>query len=58
MEIVPDNINPRELREEVNSRTHRAGYTSREGGQIPPKIRSMRFSLAGRQNYEKIFGHS
>ena len=40
MDIVPDKISPVELREEVNSRTHRAGYTTRQGGQIPLKIMS------------------
>lgn len=40
MEIVPDDISPVELREEVNSRTHRAGYTTREGGPKPLKIMS------------------
>jgi len=34
MDLIPDDIGPRELREEVNSRTHRAGYTTREGQPI------------------------
>jgi len=38
MEIVPDDISDRDLREEVNRRTHKAGYTTREGAPIPPKI--------------------
>ena len=38
MEIVPDDIGRRDLVEEVNSRTHRAGYTTREGGSVPLKI--------------------
>jgi len=37
MEIVPDDISQKDLREEVNFRTYRAGYTTREGGRIPLK---------------------
>ena len=37
MEIVPNDISRKDFREEVNSRTCRAGYTTREGGQIPLK---------------------
>ena len=40
MDIVPDDISPVEMREEVNSRTHRAGYSTRQGGPIPLKIMS------------------
>lgn len=55
MEIVPDDISPVELREEVNSRTHRAGYSTRSGGPIPLKIISMPLSEQGRRNYDMIF---
>ena len=37
-EFVPDGVSKRELRDEVNVRTHRAGYTTRDGGPIPLKI--------------------
>ena len=35
MDIVPDDMPHRDLHEEVNSRTHKAGYTTREGRQFP-----------------------
>jgi hypothetical protein len=38
MEIVPDDIPDKDLREEVNRRTFRAGYTTREGKPVPLKI--------------------
>jgi len=58
-----DIINP-ELRgmpqkdylEELNIRSHRAGYTTREGKPIPLKIMSKPATNAYRKNYVKIFG--
>ncbi len=40
MDIVPDNISQKDLREEVNSRTNRAGYTTRNGGAISLRIQT------------------
>ncbi len=40
MDIVPNDISQRDLREEVNSRTSHAGYTTRNGGAIPLKIQT------------------
>ncbi len=40
MDIVPDDMSRRDLCEEVNSRTCRAGYTTRSGGMIPLKIQT------------------
>jgi len=57
MEIIPESMSPQELREEVNYRTARAGYTTRSGEPIMPKIRSMPLTEQGRRNYERIFGH-
>jgi len=37
-EFVPDDISNRDLREEVNIRTSKAGYTTREGRPVPLKI--------------------
>jgi len=37
MEIIPNDISQRDLVEEVNSRTYRAGITTRNGGKIPLK---------------------
>ena len=40
MEIIPNDMSQRDLHEEVNTRTHRAGYTTRYGGRIPLKIQT------------------
>lgn len=37
-ELVPDDVSARDLREECNSRMHRAGYCRRDGGPRPRKI--------------------
>jgi len=57
MEIVPKDAPEHEVREEINSRTHRAGYTTRSGGPVQPKIMSRPASNAYRENYRRIFGH-
>ncbi|GAF81841.1 unnamed protein product, partial [marine sediment metagenome] len=47
------------VREEVNKRTCKAGYTNREGG--PPasgRIISKPANDKYRKNYRRIFGHS
>ena len=60
MEIVPDDISPVELREEVNSRTHRAGYTKRDGSPVHAgkgdRFRTVNTSRYA-DNYKRIFGH-
>jgi hypothetical protein len=40
MEIVPDDVNLNDLRDEVNLRTYHAGYTTKEGNPIPKKIQT------------------
>ena len=55
MEIIPDNMPQKDVIEEVNFRTSRAGYTTRSGGPIPPRIVSMPYSEQGRSNYDRIF---
>ncbi len=40
MDVVPNDISQKHLREEINSRTYRAGYTTRNGGAIPLKIQT------------------
>ena len=63
-EIVPATESESSIKDEVNRRTHKAGYTDRDG---QPMIRS---SSAGkgdvprpcnmkkyRENYARIFGH-
>ena len=42
--------------EELNIRSHKAGYTARDGGPIPPKIRSMGATDAYRNGWERVFG--
>ena len=37
-ELVPRDVKEDELRDEVNHRTHAAGYTTRTGGPIPRRI--------------------
>ncbi len=64
-EIVPITESKSSIKDEVNRRTHKAGYTDRDG---QPKI--SRVTSYGKgdmvrpinkklydQNYEKIFGH-
>lgn len=57
-EIIDWNESENNIREEVNKRTCKAGYTNSEGG--PPatgKIVSMPANDKYRENYVKIFGH-
>lgn len=58
MEIVPDNVSEKDLREEVNRRTAKAGYTNRQGEQTHrTKIMAQPANDRYRKNYVKIFGH-
>lgn len=57
-EIVAYNESESNVREEVNRRTCKAGYTNREGG--PPatgRIISKPANAKYRENYVRIFGH-
>jgi len=57
-EIVPFNINEKDLQEEINRRTAKAGYTTKYGEPTSSgKIRSMPTDDRYRKNYGKIFGH-
>ena len=57
-EVVNWDESESNVREEVNRRTCKAGYTNREGGpRITGNIRSTPFSEQGRSNYERIFKH-
>jgi len=40
LELVPEDVSPRELRDELDLRTSRAGYTTRDGRRPPRKIRA------------------
>jgi len=47
----------RDYLEELNIRSHRAGYTTRDGKLIPLKVMSRPSTDMYRKNYVKIFGH-
>jgi len=47
-----------DYREELNIRSHRAGYTTRDGKPIPLKIMSRPSTDMYRKNYVKIFSHN
>jgi len=58
MDLVPENVSETDLRDEVNRRTAKAGYTTRLGE--PPyrtKIMQQPPTEQYRENYVKIFGH-
>jgi len=57
-EVVDWNESESNVREEVNRRTCKAGYTNREGG--PPTTGRIIMKPATKQyreNYRRIFGH-
>jgi hypothetical protein len=59
MEIVPNNVSHKDLINESNRRSAKAGYTTRLGE--PPyrtKIMSMPVTKEYQDNYERIFKHS
>jgi len=57
-ELVPPGVSERDLRDEVNLRTHRAGYTDRDGQPMERRgIRSHPASEAYRRNFRRIFKH-
>jgi hypothetical protein len=58
MEFVPDNVNEKDLKDEVLRRNAKAGYSTRLGEQSGrTKIMSMPASKKYRENYRRIFGH-
>lgn len=57
-EGIPWNVDPKDLRQEINHRTYKAGYTDRDGQpKDPSKIISMPSNDQYRKNYRIIFGH-
>lgn len=56
MDIVPNDIPERDVVEEVNYRTSRAGLTTRSGGPIPLKTMSTSSTEKFRRNYDRIYG--
>lgn len=58
MELVPDKVSEKDLKEEVLQRSSRAGYCTRHGE--PPyrtKIMAAPPSKQYEENYRRIFGH-
>jgi hypothetical protein len=57
-ELVPDNVSQSDLRDEVNRRTAKAGYTTRLG-ECPYRTKIMVAppTKAYEDNYVKAFGH-
>jgi len=56
-DLISPNVNEKDLRDEVNRRTAKAGYTTRFGE--PPyrtKIMSYPADEQYRKNYDRIFG--
>ena len=64
-ELVPFNVKSEDLQDEVNSRTHKAGHTNRQGERLwSNKIwsgKTDRYRSVDKkkydENYERIFGH-
>jgi len=57
-EIVAWNENPENVREEVNKRTAKAGYTTKYGEpEGRTKIMAQPANDRYRKNYKRIFGH-
>ena len=66
MDIISTSESESNVREEVNRRTHKAGYTDRDGqprtsrvtsygkGDVPRPCNMEKY----RENYERIFGHN
>jgi len=64
-EGVPWNADPKAVREEINHRTHKAGYTDRDGQLQTSRVTSYSKGDSRRpgnvkkyrENYVKIYGH-
>ena len=58
MDIVPVTESESNVREEVNRRSYKAGYTNREGGPLTTgRIIIKPPTEQYRRNYRRIFGH-
>jgi hypothetical protein len=57
-ELVPNNVSDKDLKDEVNRRTARAGYTTRFGeSPSRTKIMAQPPTKQYEENYVRIFGH-
>jgi len=64
-EFIPWNADKKDVQQEINHRTYKAGYTDRDGqpkisrnngagkGDVPRPCNMKKY----RENYERIFGH-
>ena len=58
MEIIPQDVNEKDLREEVHRRNAKAGYSTRYGEpRGATKIMVKPATKQYRKNYRRIFGH-
>jgi len=57
MELVPEGVSESDMREEVNRRTHRAGYTDRDGQQMIRHEIFVGWTPEYSKNWERVFGH-
>jgi len=57
-ELVPWNANTKDVKEEINSRTSKAGYTTKHGEPAGrTKIMAAPPTKKYEENYVRIFGH-
>lgn len=58
-ELIPPETSESDVRDEVNRRTHRAGYTDRNGDPTTrgPSVRS-RWSRQYHDKFKGVFGHT
>ena len=57
VESVPPGTSDSDLRDETNRRTHKAGYTDRDGQPLVRGGVRSRYSGAYSANYRRVFGH-
>jgi len=56
-ELVPPYVSGKDVRDEVNARTHRAGYTDRDGQPLVRGGIRSRWSRRYAERFRKVFGH-
>jgi len=57
LELVDPKTSESDLRGEVNKRTHKAGYTDRDGQQMIRHEIFVGWTPGYSKNWERIFGH-
>ena len=56
-DLVPPDASEKSVRDEVNRRTHRAGYTDRDGQPMLRREIVSRWSRKYSNNFQRAFGH-